>query len=528
VPSATGVLVDQGHIKDRAPEIKFSDLKFTESDKFAEGSFGKIYKGKCFGKEVAIKILKMQDKKSTIEMMEEFRKEIDILVELRHPNVALLMGACTEDGKLAIVTELLKGDLDGILEEQKKKLTLPLKLKISKDICLGTAWLHGNKIIHRDLKPANILIDEHWNAKICDFGLSDIKKNTDGHKEDLDSKGRIRGSYFWMSPEALLARETDERTDVYAIGIIIWQIMTTETDVYPQYDNARDLTRGVAVDNTRPEIPKTLSPSIKNLIEKCWAPDKENRPYLTEVILALDGVWIDCLITDPIANSFWKKNYLGKESAAWNHFSFAFCHFLNTENDEKHEEKKPDFNALVKDYRLEDLNKTCMEKIVTTENKNPGEDEIVTLEQFANVINWFGPINKENKEGFLDDMKDIMESLWFHGDITKEEAESLLKNFQYGYYLVRVSTSNASQPFTISRFTKEGKLIHFRIDKTLDGTLKINVPPVKTSKNLIHLMKEIKEPMNLKKPVPGSKYLSIFSSVSSGGYAKPDEEDQNK
>jgi len=58
----------------------------------------------------------------------------------------------------------------------QQHITCALKLKICKDLCLGTAFIHGNKIIHRDLKPANILLDENWNAKICDFGLSKIKK----------------------------------------------------------------------------------------------------------------------------------------------------------------------------------------------------------------------------------------------------------------------------------------------------------------------------------------------------------------
>jgi len=383
---------------------------------------------------------------------------------------------------------------------------------------LGTAWLHGNKIIHRDLKPANILLDEHWNAKICDFGLSDIKKNTDGHHEDLDSKGRIRGSYFWMSPEALLAKEVDERTDVFAIGIIIWQIMTIKTDVYPQYENAHDLTQGVAFNSVRPIIPKNISPPIKDLIEKCWAPEKEKRPYLIDFIPILDNVWVDSLITDPIANNFWKQNYLGKESAPWNRFSVSFCNLLTDE------ENKPDRdNVVVKDKRLEDLKYKCFEKIVTTENRNPGEDKTVTLEQFANVINWFGPISEINKEGFLDNMKDIMQHHWFHGDITKEEAESLLKNFEYGYYLVRTSKSNANQPFTISRFKKDGTLVHFRIekgvdDKTKEPCLKINIPPVKTASNLIKLINDIKKNMHLEKPLPGSQYIGLFIEIGPGTY----------
>jgi len=134
---------------------------------------------------------------------------------------------------------------------------LPIKLKIIKDICLGTAWLHGYKIIHRDLKPANILLDEHWNAKICDFGLSEIKKNTIGKNEQRV----IRGSYYWMSPEALMARPVDEKTDIYAIGIIIWQLMTVNNIPLPQYNSSSDLTEGVT-EGVRPIFEKKTNSKI--------------------------------------------------------------------------------------------------------------------------------------------------------------------------------------------------------------------------------------------------------------------------
>jgi len=250
-------------------------LKFNpDTDDFAGGSFGTLYKGKCFGMRVAIKILRPNDQKSAEQLLREFIKEVNILVQVHHPNVVLLMGACAENGKLAIVSELLKRDLDNILKYESSKLTLPLKFKISKDICQGTEWLHGKKIIHRDLKPANVLLDEYWNAKICDFGLSDIKKNID--------PTRIRGSYPWMSPEALQKPgEIDERTDVYSIGIIIWQIMTGKSEIYPGYENSQEFAQAICLDAMRPEIKKNQIPAtIRFLIQSCWHQDKKKRDLI--------------------------------------------------------------------------------------------------------------------------------------------------------------------------------------------------------------------------------------------------------
>jgi serine/threonine protein kinase len=98
---------------------------------------------------------------------------------LRHPNIVLFMGACTEPGNFAIVTELLPGgSLHDLLHNPKVAISLLQKVKMLKDIALGMNWLHCSKpaIIHRDLKPTNVLVDEHWNMKICDFGLSAINR----------------------------------------------------------------------------------------------------------------------------------------------------------------------------------------------------------------------------------------------------------------------------------------------------------------------------------------------------------------
>jgi len=129
---------------------------------------------------------------------------------------------------------------------------------------------------------------------------------------------------------------------------------------------------------------------------------------------------------------------------------------------------------------LTDINYRCLETIVAAENNKPGEDKlIVTLEQFAHVINWFGPISREDKEIFLDTMKDIMKENWFHGDISADAATNLLRGYKEGSFLVKTSKSDPKFPFTISYVRKEESkkvetkeetttktLTHIRIDKT--------------------------------------------------------------
>jgi len=238
------------------------------------------------------------------------------------------------------------------------------------------------------------------------------------------------------------------------------------------------------------------------------------------VISVLDNIWIDTLITDPLANSFWKqKDFLGEYSASWKKFSAAFCDFLISPNDV--------------DYTLKDIKYRCLEKIVSTENKIPGVDEIVTLEQFAHVINWFGQIspNDTEREDFLETMQKILQEHWFWGYISADDAENLLQLAQDLQFLVRASKSEPTQPFTLSYLTitiKNGilkkKFNHLRIDKVVGGfgTEMKNPDGSKiyiSDTTLIQIIDKLKIKLNLSTPILCSKYVALFSPKGKSKYA---------
>lgn len=105
------------------------------------------------------------------------------------------MGACTEPGHLSIVTELLPaGSLHDLLHNPKIHISLLQKLKMMQDLALGMNWLHCSKppILHRDLKSTNVLVDEHWNMKLCDFGLSTIFDRGNYVKDEGNPAGTVR------------------------------------------------------------------------------------------------------------------------------------------------------------------------------------------------------------------------------------------------------------------------------------------------------------------------------------------------
>ena len=109
-----------------------------------------------------------------------FREEAALLAELRHPNVVLFIGACVRSPNVCIVTEWIrKGSLRDVLADGSAKLPWSTRLGVVKGIALGLAYRHSQEpapILHRDLKSSNVLIDESWNAKICDFGLARMKE----------------------------------------------------------------------------------------------------------------------------------------------------------------------------------------------------------------------------------------------------------------------------------------------------------------------------------------------------------------
>lgn len=153
-----------------------------------EGAFGTVYKGKCRGLPVAIKVPKKQD--LTEDQLKQFREEVAIMRRIFNPNVVLFLGACTDPNNLMIVTELMETDVDKLIHESEEEIPLLERIRIAKGAGLGMNWLHGIcKIIHRDLKPANLLLDKNRNVRVTDFGFSQLKPQGENIRDGGESKG---------------------------------------------------------------------------------------------------------------------------------------------------------------------------------------------------------------------------------------------------------------------------------------------------------------------------------------------------
>ncbi|KAK3016819.1 hypothetical protein RJ639_006358 [Escallonia herrerae] len=206
-------------------EIEVATDFFSETKIIGEGAYGKVYKCTLDHTPVAIKVLQSDasDKKG------QFLKEVEVLSQLRHPHMVLLLGACPENGCL-VYEYMENGSLEDHIYHRTSKPSLPwfIRFQIAFEVACGLVFLHNSKpepIVHRDLKPGNILLDGNYVSKIGDVGLAKLILDAvpDNITEYRDTI--IAGTFFYMDPEYQRTGTIRPKSDVFAFGIIILQLL---------------------------------------------------------------------------------------------------------------------------------------------------------------------------------------------------------------------------------------------------------------------------------------------------------------
>eukprot|EP01087_Luapelamoeba_hula_P002896 TRINITY_DN1270_c0_g1_i2.p1 TRINITY_DN1270_c0_g1~~TRINITY_DN1270_c0_g1_i2.p1 ORF type:complete len:683 (-),score=166.80 TRINITY_DN1270_c0_g1_i2:47-2095(-) len=492
----------RGKVMVRADELEVGQ-------KIAEGKYGTVYKGKCRGQSVAIKILHNQHLSN--EKLEELRTEVEIMSRLRHPCILLLMGVCTDKDKIALVMEYVEGkSLDRILHDSKINLSLQTQLHIAKDIAKGMNWLHclDPPIIHRDIKPPNILVNASYDVKVCDFGLSCVKEIP---KPDEELRDTAVGSPIWMAPEVLSGHLASEKSDVYAFAIVLWEIMTRKSP----FSNVRSFDEFLddVIDNhKRPPLPDDMDANLKKLIEECWSGNAKKRPNFSEILDRLDDILINMLIKDAKGKELWRsmknKEYLGEHYpffAAFSCFNEQLCKTLGLSKNEE--------------ANLSGHHGYACFKIIIGEYYHSlystADSVKVTCESWGKFVDTFGPL--ESGMGLFNRLEELCSKQWFHGAISSEDAEKRLKtggaqdpDKKKGYFLVRLS-SNPQSCFTISRFDKRGAIVHQRItrDKGLGHYLIKVDKDVHRYESLVELVDDLEQELYLKTACSESRDFGI-------------------
>lgn len=207
-------------------EIVAATDNFSDSKKIGEGGYGNVYKCNLDHTPVAVKVLR----KDAHEKNEEFLREVEVLSQLRHPHMLLLLGVCHENGCL-VYEYMENGSLEDQLFHREGSPPLPwfIRFRIIFEVACGLAFLHGTKpepIVHRDLKPGNILLDRNYVSKIGDVGLAKLLSDVvpDGLTEYRETI--LAGTLYYMDPEYQRTGTLRPKSDLYALGIIAIQLLT--------------------------------------------------------------------------------------------------------------------------------------------------------------------------------------------------------------------------------------------------------------------------------------------------------------
>src|SRR5512145_1666498 len=200
------------------------------ASKLGEGGMGVVYRGTDtrLGREVAIKVLPVTAAASP-DALARFEREGRAIASLNHSNICTLFDVGTDEGHPYLVMELLSG---GSLQQVLGAGPLPIGALIDHAIALADALhaAHARGIIHRDLKPANVFLTEHGTIKILDFGLakadSDYAHDTPTLEAALTGPGTTMGTLSYMSPEQLRGEVVDARSDLFSLGLVIYEMAT--------------------------------------------------------------------------------------------------------------------------------------------------------------------------------------------------------------------------------------------------------------------------------------------------------------
>ncbi|KAH9260707.1 hypothetical protein BASA81_001174 [Batrachochytrium salamandrivorans] len=293
------------------------------------GSSGQIYAARYEGSDVCIKEILVR---GDILML---KTEFDTLRRLKNPHVIQLFGfaiantmsqtniyppssapTSSMDGgeedreedalhydayrpefpRFLLMMELMDTSLDKLLLKKRqllncdeddvvtKKEHLDWALDIAKQVSLGLRYIHGKEVLHCDVKPHNILLDKAGTVKLCDLGIAKVI-NANQKLSDAAQQGTVS----YMSPELLMENKITKAVDVYAFGIVMWQLFHLQPP-HPDFHSHQEIIHQVVVEHYRPQVDSRLDPKIANLIKRCWDSDPALRPSFSQIIQELGNI----------------------------------------------------------------------------------------------------------------------------------------------------------------------------------------------------------------------------------------------
>ncbi|CAG9558686.1 unnamed protein product [Danaus chrysippus] len=260
--------------------------------KLGGGQYGDVYEAtwKRCNMTVAVKTLK-----DDTMALKDFLEEAAIMKEMRHPNLVQLLGVCTREPPFYIITEFMsRGNLlDYLRTGNREHIDAVVLMYMATQIASGMSYLESRSFIHRDLAARNCLVGENHLVKVADFGLARLMRD-DTYTAHAGAKFPIK----WTAPEGLAYNTFSTKSDVWAFGILLWEIATYGMSPYPGVDLAdvyHMLEKGY-----RMECPPGCPAAVYELMRGCWQWSPSDRPSFREIHHALEHMFQDNSITEEV------------------------------------------------------------------------------------------------------------------------------------------------------------------------------------------------------------------------------------
>jgi len=274
----------------------------------SSGRFGQVFHGTWNGCAVALKCITTEDYDETI-------READMLRSLRHPNIVQFMGIFNDpQGRHYIVTEfVVGGNLESLLRQNPNMFTETDLVRLARDAAAGMRLLEQKDIVHRDLAARNLLVDMSksiYSVKVADFGLSRDAQYAKLFGATGDEPLPIR----WLSPEVLRYRMFSGKSDVWSMGIVMWEIMNH--GMVPYYEMPNSDVIDYVLQGKRMTFSPTTNPKIAELAYQCWEMDPDDRPTFVQIFDVLSKViaGVDCNVPLEAQTTPRKTNMMRDES----------------------------------------------------------------------------------------------------------------------------------------------------------------------------------------------------------------------
>ena len=258
------------------PEPKITDFQIIKE--LGAGSFGHVYlvKHKVTKAEYAIKAIDKRNKTNQ-EEKPYFRREIEVMYKIHHPNVVKLYGHFEDNNYCYFIMEYIsKGNVYGLIPSDKKKRINPkVVATLMKDVISAVYYLHNMNpiIIHRDIKPENVLLADNLVAKLTDFGWSN-------YMQEDEKRTTVCGTPIYLAPEIIKEQGHDEKVDIWCIGVLCFELITGNV---PFQGNDIDTLKDNIL-HLKIAWPKDINIDAKNLIKKILKSDPASRISLEEML----------------------------------------------------------------------------------------------------------------------------------------------------------------------------------------------------------------------------------------------------